>query len=127
MIKLLIVEDDPLMSRMYQRLFGLEGFDVELASDGQEGLEKARTLMPKLILLDVMMPKMNGLQTLEELKANSMTKAIPVVMLSNLNGEQDSETAMSKGAENYIIKSAYEPAQIVAMVKDVIAKHENLK
>jgi len=122
MVKILIVEDDPLMSRMYQRMFNLEGYEIELAHDGQEGLDKARANKPVLILLDIMMPKMNGLQTLDELKADPNTKNIPVVMLSNLTGEEDAETALSKGAISYIIKSSFEPNQVIAMIKDILSK-----
>ena len=121
MAKILIVEDDPLMSRMYQKIFTFEGYEVEMAGDGQEGLEKTRSGKPTLILLDIMMPKMNGLQVLEKLKADPETKTIPVVMLTNLAGQQDAETALSKGAVKYIIKSEYEPKQVANMVKEILA------
>lgn len=120
MVKILITEDDPLMSRMYQKIFTFEGYEVELAGNGQEGLEKARAGQPTLILLDVMMPVMNGLQMLEKLKLDPATKAIPVIMLTNLAGQQDAETALSKGAVKYIIKSEYEPKQVADMVKEVL-------
>jgi len=119
MAKLLIIEDDPLISRMYNRLFALEGFEVETANNGQEGLEKSKN-GPSLILLDVMMPTMNGLQTLEALKKDPQTQAIPVIMLSNLTGEQDAEEALNKGAVKYIIKSAYEPEDIVKMIREFL-------
>jgi len=121
MAKLLIVEDDPLMSRMYQKIFTFEGYDVQMAGDGQEGLDKAREIKPTLMLLDVMMPKLNGLQVLEKLKADPETKAIPVIMLTNLAGEQDAEAALAKGAIKYIIKSEYEPKEVADMVKEVLA------
>jgi CheY-like chemotaxis protein len=121
MAKLLIVEDDPLMSRMYQKIFTFEGYDVQMASDGQDGLDKARSMHPTLMLLDVMMPKLNGLQVLEKLKADPETKDIPVVMLTNLAGEQDAEAALAKGAIKYIIKSEYEPKEVADMVKEILA------
>jgi len=71
--------------------------------------------------LDIMMPKMNGLQLLEKVKLDPDTKSIPIVMLTNLAGQQDAETAMSKGAIKYIIKSEYEPKQITNMVKEILA------
>jgi CheY-like chemotaxis protein len=122
-VKVLLVEDDQLIQRMYQKIFSFEKFDVEMAGDGEEGLEKARTMSPKptVILLDVMMPKMNGMQVLEKLKADPELKAIPVIMLSNLAGENDIETALSKGAVKYIIKSEYDPKQVADMVKEVVA------
>lgn len=118
---LLIIEDDPLMSRMYQKIFTFEGYEVDIAVDGLEGLEAARKVKPLLILLDIMMPKMNGIQVLEKLKADPDLKNIPVVMLTNLAGQQDAETALQKGAVKYIVKSEYEPKQITEMVKEIIA------
>jgi CheY-like chemotaxis protein len=125
MTKVLIVEDDPLISRMYQKIFTFEKFDVEVAANGEEALGKVTDFNPTLILLDVMMPKMNGLQVLEKLKEFDITKHIPVVMLTNLAGQQDAETALAKGAVKYIIKSEYEPKQVVDMVKDVLKGYAN--
>src|SRR3989338_7544480 len=121
MSKILIVEDDPLMARLYQKIFSLEGFEVELATNGEEGLEKARSIKPNLMLLDIMMPRMNGLQVLEQLKAHPDTRSIPVVMLTNLAGSHDMESALSKGAIKYLIKSEFEPKQVVAMVKEILS------
>jgi CheY-like chemotaxis protein len=123
MTKILITEDDPLMLRMYQKIFTLEKYEVEIATNGEEALEKVRAAAekPALILLDIMMPKMNGLETLDKLKANPDTQKIPVVMLTNLAGQQDAEEALLKGAVKYIIKSEYEPKQVVDMVKEVLA------
>ncbi|HSX29235.1 MAG TPA: response regulator [Candidatus Saccharimonadales bacterium] len=121
MAKVLIVEDDPLMSRMYQKIFTFEKYEVEMAADGEEGVAKAGSVNPTIILLDVMMPKMNGLQALEKLKASDQTKHVPVVMLTNLAGQQDAETALAKGAVKYIVKSEHEPKEVVDMVKEIIA------
>lgn len=121
MAKILIVEDDPLISRMYEKIFSFENYEVEVASDGQEGLDKVRASKPTIILLDVMMPKMNGLEVLEALKSDPEIKSIPVVMLTNLAGQSDAETALSKGAVKYIVKSQYDPKQIADMVKEILA------
>ena len=91
MSKILIVEDDPLMSRMYQKIFSFENY------------------------------KMNGLDVLDKLKLDPSTKSIPVVMLTNLAGQRDAETAMAKGAVKYIIKSEYEPKQVADMIKEILA------
>jgi DNA-binding response OmpR family regulator len=120
-VKVLIVEDDQLIQRMYLKMFTFEKFEVITASDGEEGLEKARNEKPTIILLDVMMPKLNGMQLLEKLKIDPETKAIPVIMLSNLAGENDVETALSKGAVKYIIKSEHDPKEIADMVKQIVA------
>lgn len=121
MITILITEDDPLMARMYQKIFTFEGYAVEMASNGQEGLDKARSIKPTLILLDVMMPIMNGLEVLEKLKADPETQSIPIIMLTNLAGQQDAETALSKGAVKYIVKSEYDPKQVADMIKEVLS------
>jgi len=121
MTKILITEDDPLMSRMYQKIFDFEGYEVELAANGQESLDKARESAPTLILLDVMMPIMNGLTALEKLKSDPAIKAIPVVMLTNLAGQQDAEAALAKGAVRYIIKSEHDPKEVADIVKEILA------
>ena len=121
MTKILITEDDPLMSRMYQKIFTFEGYEVIMAADGQDGLDKIRAEMPTLVLLDVMMPKLNGLEVLEKLKADPATKAIPVIMLTNLSSQQDADNAMMKGAVKYIVKSEHDPKQVADMVKEVLA------
>ena len=121
MAKILIIEDDPLMVRMYKKIFEFEKYEVETATDGEEGLKKASSSKPTLILLDIMMPKMNGLQVLEKLKADDSTKKIPVVILTNLSGQGDAETALKMGAVKYIIKSEYKPEEVTKMVKGILA------
>lgn len=120
MSKLLIVEDDQLISRLYEEIFSFEKHDVTLAGNGEEGLVAVKKDKPDLIMLDVMMPKMNGLEMLERLKVDPETKTIPVVMLTNLAGKKDAETALAKGAVKYIIKSDYDPKQISDMIKEVL-------
>ena len=121
MAKILIVEDDPLMSRLYQKIFTFEKYDVELASDGEEGLLKVKQGKPDLVLLDIMMPKMNGLEALDRLKADPETKSIPVIVLTNLAGEKDAETALAKGAVKYIIKSNQDPKAVADIVKEILS------
>ena len=120
MIKVLLVEDDPLISRMYLKVFTFEGFEVQLAENGQLGLDKLADFQPDIILLDVMMPVMNGLQMLERLKADPATKTIPVIMLTNLADANTAEDTASGEALRYIVKSTYDPGDIAAMVKDIL-------
>lgn len=120
MSKILIVEDDPLMFRMYKKIFTFEGFEVDVAADGEEGLKKAREWQPNIILLDMMMPKMNGLQVLDNLKSDPACRKTPVVVLTNLAGESDAEAAMSKGAVRYIIKSEQDPKGVANIVKEIM-------
>lgn len=121
MAKILIVEDDPLISRMYQTVFKFEGFDVDMARNGEEGIERLKKDKPSLVLLDIMMPKMSGIDVLREVKDDPMTKNIPVVVLTNLSGMKDAETALSMGAVKFIVKSKNKPKQIVAQIKEVLA------
>lgn len=118
--KILIAEDDPMMARLYEKVFNFEGYQVEMASDGQMALDKARELPPTLIILDVMMPKLNGLAALEQIKADPKLKDIPVIMLTNLAGQQDAESAIAKGAAKYLIKSEHDPREVAALVKEVL-------
>lgn len=120
MKKILLIEDDILLSRMYQKIFEFDKFDVTVVSNGQDGLEQARAIKPTIILLDIMMPKMNGLQVLDELKADPNTKRIPVAVLTNLAGTHDADNALAKGAAKYIIKSDFTPWQVADMVKEII-------
>ncbi len=118
---ILIAEDDPMMSHLYQKVFNFEGYQVEMAANGQEALDKARVSKPTLVILDIMMPVLNGLDALDQFKADANLKAIPVVMLTNLAGQQDAERALAKGAAKYIIKSEQDPKGVVAVVKEVLA------
>lgn len=122
MAKILLIEDDPLMIRMYQRKLLKDKYEVQSAVDGEEGLLKIRSFKPDLVLLDVMMPKLNGLQVLERMKADPAIAHIPVIILTNLGGSQeDINRGLELGAVAYLIKSAYRPDEVVAKVKEVLA------
>ena len=121
MAKILIIEDDPLINRMYQKIFESGGHDVEIADDGEEGLEKIKTFMPNLVLLDIMMPKFNGLELLRKLKSMPEIAKTPVIVLSNLSGTEDAEAALSEGAVKYIMKSDYKPKEVYEIVKGILA------
>jgi len=121
MTRLLIMEDDALIGRMYEKAFSFEKFEIQVADNGQEGLEKLKSFKPDLILLDIMMPKMNGLEVLDALKKTPNTKGIPVIMLTNMAGKHDVEEALKRGAVKYIIKGDHTPKEVVAQVKEVLA------
>lgn len=120
MTTLLIIEDDPLILRMYQQAFVFNKHDTFIANDGEEGLTKAKTEKPDVILLDIMMPKMNGLEVLKKLKADPETKKIPVIMLTNLSDDQDVKAALKLGAVKYITKVDNTPKEVVRQVEQVI-------
>ncbi len=120
MARILIIEDDPLISRMYQRVFEFEGYEVDMARDGEEGLGIMKKKKPTLIMLDVMMPKMSGVDVLKEIKAIKDFAGIPVITLTNLSGMKDAEKMIELGAVKYIVKSNHKPKQIVAEVKEIL-------
>ena len=121
MARILIIEDDALIARMYEAAFRFEKFEVDVAHNGKDGLEKLKKNRPSLILLDIMMPVMNGLEVLKQIKDDPRYKGIPVVMLTNLFGSKDIEEALSLGAVKYIVKSKYKPKEVVAQIKEILA------
>ncbi len=119
---LFLAEDDPLMSRMYERAFKLSGYDIEMAFDGDEAITKLEKMPtpPTVILLDIMMPKQNGFDVLRQIKLNEKLKKVPVIMLTNLAGQEDAEKALSLGAVLYLVKSQYDPKDIISKINEII-------
>lgn len=118
--KVLFVEDEDLVARMYQTGLQGAGFVVVIARDGEEGLAAVRRDKPDVVVTDIMMPKMNGVQMLQEMKADPATAKIPVVVLSNLSGEYDKEMAMKKGAVGYWVKKDLPPKMLEAELKKIL-------
>jgi CheY-like chemotaxis protein len=119
-MKILLVEDDVFMRKIYSEAFALEGLDLITAENGEEGLLQVYKNPPDLILLDIMMPELNGLEVLEKLKFDPVTRPIPVIMLTNLSGKIEASTALSKGALQYLVKSEYDPKQVISIVKKAL-------
>jgi CheY-like chemotaxis protein len=111
---ILLIEDDERIAKFYTILFQAKGFRVENARDGVEGVDMAQSLKPDLILLDVMMPKMNGLMVLQTLRANPDTEKTPVVVLSNYMEPPLIQRALQLGAIEYVVKSQARPEQLVS-------------
>lgn len=123
-IKILLVEDDPFLLSMYSTKFELENFKVITAEDGEKGLEKAKNEIPNIILLDILMPKMNGFDVLKNLKDDNNLKNIPVILLTNLNQKDEIERGLTLGADDYLIKAHFMPSEIVSKIKRVIEEHK---
>jgi DNA-binding response OmpR family regulator len=119
-IKILIVEDDSFLLNMYATKFELEGFKVSTADDGDKGVKMAQKEMPDIILLDIMLPKMNGFEVLRELKANEETKPIPVILLTNLSQKSEIDQGLALGAKDYLIKAHFMPSEVVEKIKKVL-------
>jgi len=117
---ILLVEDDPFLLSMYSTKFEIENFLVVTADDGEKGVELARSDLPDIILLDIMLPKMNGFEVLENLKKNKSTAGIPVILLTNLNQKDEIERGLSLGADDYLIKAHFMPSEVVDKIKKVL-------
>ena len=102
--KILFVDDDNFLRKVYEAELKEKNFDVVLAKDGDEGLEKAQLEDPDLIILDMIMPKKSGFEVLTELQRNQKTRNIPVIILSNLGQEDDKKKGIDLGAVDYLIK-----------------------
>ena len=118
--KILIVEDDKMISNMYETKLKQEGFDVLLAGNGATGLDLAIKEEPDIILLDVIMPQMDGFMVLQEIRSNPGTKNKPVVMLTNLGTSEDQEKGKQLGATDYWVKASMTPAQVSEKVKELL-------
>jgi len=120
MAKLMLVEDDPSIQRMYSKMFEHAGFEVVTASDGTFVQETIQIEHPDIIVMDVMMPNFNGLETLQELKSNPATQHIPVVMLSANTDEKLVQQALQLGAARYIAKGSLEPDDMAKAITDIL-------
>jgi DNA-binding response OmpR family regulator len=119
-INILIVEDDVFLADLYRTKFNLEGFKVTVAYDGEKGLEMAGKVLPDIILLDLVLPKLSGFEVLTEIKANSKTKEIPVLLLTNLSQRSDVEKGLKLGANDYLIKAHFMPSEVVDKIKKLV-------
>lgn len=119
-IKILLIEDDSFLSGMYDTKLKLEGFDVILAEDGAKGLELSVSQRPDIILLDIILPKMDGFTTLKHLKDNTETKKIPVILMTNLGQKEDVERGIALGAQDYLVKAHFMPSEVVEKIRQYL-------
>ncbi|MFA7169535.1 MAG: response regulator [Candidatus Paceibacterota bacterium] len=120
--KILIIEDDSYISDMYKIKLESEGFIVNVANDGQKGVEQLNKEKPDLILLDVVMPKMDGFSVLQNIKEDPEVQDIPVIMLTNLGQKDSVEKGLKLGAADYIIKAHFTPLEVVEKVREFLNK-----
>jgi DNA-binding response OmpR family regulator len=124
--RVLIVEDDQALIDLYEKKFINSGYEVIRAENGQEGLEKAQSEKPDVILLDIMLPVMNGFEVLKNLKKKNILDKIPVVILSNYGETKNVTEGLVSGAIEYLIKVEHTPEEVVNIVKDALAEKESL-
>jgi DNA-binding response OmpR family regulator len=119
--RVLLVEDDPVILRLLEVNFELEGYDVLLAHDGAEGIEMARDQRPDLVISDIMMPNVSGIELVEALKADAATAAIPIILLSAKAQTGDVRAGLEAGADDYVTKP-FEPLELVDRVQALLAR-----
>ncbi len=118
----LLIEDDPLLTKMYKAKFTTEGFNVLVAQDGEEGLKMALENNPDIILLDIMMPKLSGLDLLSKLREDPKGKDVPVIILTNLTQQKEAQRALDLGAKEFMVKANLTPGQVVEKIKKYLNK-----
>lgn len=117
MAKIMLVEDDPILVEMYQAKFELESHEITSATNGEECLQMLESYTPDLILLDILMPKVNGFHVLKEIKKDPKMRQVPVILLTNLGEaeiDMNKELARALGVNDYLIKSHHTPDEVVA-------------
>jgi CheY-like chemotaxis protein len=117
---ILVVEDTDLFRHIYEDKLTQDGYVVRSASDGIEALNILRNEQVDLVVLDLIMPRMSGLEALDAMKADPRTREIPVIVLSNLGQETDIQRGLDMGAADYLIKSAAKPADVSAKIRDTL-------
>lgn len=127
MARIMLVEDDAILAEMYQAKFELEKHEVKLATNGEECLQLLDTYVPELILLDILMPKLNGFHVLKEIKKRPSLRQIPVILLTNLGEaevDMNQELARALGVSDYLIKSHHTPDEVVEKINRVLEETE---
>ncbi|MBU0476609.1 response regulator, partial [Patescibacteria group bacterium] len=114
--KILVIEDDKFLRELITQKLNQEDFDVAEAIDGEEGTEKIKTEKPDLVLLDLILPGIDGFEVLSQVKKDPSLASIPVIILSNLGQKEDVERGLKLGAVDYLIKAHFTPKEIIEKV-----------
>lgn len=117
-MKILIVEDEEALSRVLEERFKSEGFEVEVARDGEVAVEMANKILPGVIILDLILPKKMGFEVLKEIKKNPDLEKVPVIVVSNLGEDENIKQALKMGANDYFVKSQHPIEEIIDKVKN---------
>lgn len=122
MEKIVFIEDEKALQKMLSAALKEAGYSVIAASDGEAGLAAVRTEKPDLVLLDLILPKMDGFAVLGEIKKDETISRIPVIVLTNLESVEDVEKVVALGATTYLVKANYDLPDIVLKIKEVLGK-----
>lgn len=119
--KIAIIEDEPSLSAALHDKFELEGFSVYIAKNGEEGLKIIQENNPNIVLLDIVMPVMDGLTMLKKLRRTEIGKSLPVIILTNLNDADSMSESLSDGARDFLVKSNWKIQEVVDKVKEKLS------
>lgn len=122
MKKILFIEDEFALQKTFGEILRKEGYKMTSALDGETGLRLAETEKPDLILLDLVLPKLNGFEVLKQLKEKEKTKKIPIIVLTNLDGVGDVEKAIELGAKTYLVKASYNLKEVIGKIKEALSE-----
>ncbi|MBI4837249.1 MAG: response regulator [Candidatus Portnoybacteria bacterium] len=122
MAKIIFVEDEPTLQKTLCDVLLREGYDVKTAFDGVTGLKMIKQEKPDLVLLDLILPKIDGFSVLQKMRDDPETKDIPVMILTNLEGSSDIERVLELGATTYLVKANYELREVVDKIKKTLEK-----
>jgi CheY-like chemotaxis protein len=125
MTKVVVADDDRMFRKAAETTLRRQGYSVATASDGEEALQLIRSEQPDIIVLDLIMPKLQGFDVLQILKQDTLTSAIPVIVLSSLTQEQDKQEALDLGAVAYFNKSTFSLGELVKQVEHTLTKGQD--
>ena len=120
MKKILIIEDDKFLRELISQKILKEGYEIVEAVDGEKGLESVKSEKPDLVLLDLILPGIDGFEVLDRIKSDPEVSEIPVIILSNLGQKDDIEKGLKMGAIDFLIKAHFTPAEIIGKIKDIM-------
>jgi len=120
MEKILIIEDEPMLLDLLKKRLIEEGYEVETALDGEEGLKKMKESKPDLILLDIIMPRLGGFEVMEKMKKDQELADIPVIIISNSGQPVELDRAKNLGARDWLIKTEFDPQEVIQKVKKIL-------
>lgn len=120
--KILIIEDDDLISQMYLASLDGSSFEVRLEKDGEAGWQAMQTYIPDLVIVDFMMPKLNGIEVLEKMRADQRLQAVPTIMMSSLMDDADKQKALTAGATAYWVKNEVSMADFELKISEILAQ-----
>ena len=118
--KILVIEDDRFLRELIVRKLTIEGYDVVQAIDGEQGLEKIKSEKPDLVLLDLILPGIDGFEVLSQVKKDESLSHIPIIILSNLGQRSEVEKGLNLGATDYMIKAHFTPDEIVEKIRNIL-------